>query len=259
MAPVLEFYSTQESVISPTDAKERLIVALDLQNVEEARQIVRDTHGIVSFFKVGLVLQLAEGVGDFIKELISEGNRVFLDYKYYDISETIRSAVDRAAKLGVTFLTVHGSSNLIRAAVEGKGNSDLKLFTVTVLTSMDKSDIAELGYSNQTVEELVLYRAKKALEAGCDGVIASAEEAAQIKAMSQGKLLIAAPGIRPNGSPADDQKRKATAREALIAGADYLVVGRPIVKAPSPKEAAIQMLSEMQDALDHLASRPSGI
>jgi len=202
------------------------------------------------FFKVGLVMQLAEGVGGFIQELIDSGNRVFLDYKYYDIDATLSSAVERAAKLGVSFLTIHGTTRLIRAAVKGKGDSGLKLFTVTVLTSMDKADLDELGYTHQTVEDLVLFRAKSALNAGCDGVIASAEEARQIKDISQGKLLVVTPGIRPNGYPADDQKRKATARDAIIAGADYLVVGRPIAKAQSPRAAAEGILMEMQDAID---------
>ena len=142
-----------------------------------ARAVVNDLDGIVEFFKVGLTLQLAEGVEDFIRELIKNGKRVFLDYKYYDISETLKKTVARASELGVSFLTIHGPSVLIRAAVEGKGNSDLKLFTVTVLTSLDAGDIAEMGNTNHTPEQLVLFRAKKALDAGCDGVIASGLEA----------------------------------------------------------------------------------
>src|SRR6185312_3038772 len=141
------------------DAKERLIVALDVPDVEAARKMVGELDGVVDFFKVGLTLQLAEGVEELIHSLIARGKKVFLDYKYYDISETLKKAVGRAAKTGVSFLTIHGSSNLIRAAVEGRGASEMKLFTVTVLTSMDAGDMAEMGYTNHSVEDLVLRRA----------------------------------------------------------------------------------------------------
>src|SRR6185436_10225104 len=157
---------------------------------------------------------------DFIRSLIKEGKRVFLDYKYYDISETLKKTVARASELGVSFLTIHGPSVLIRAAVEGRGTSNLKLFTVTVLTSLDAGDIAEMGYTSHTPEQLVIFRAKKALEAGCDGVIASGLEAKQIKELSRDKLLVITPGIRPDGYPDDDQKRKTTPRDAVLAGAD---------------------------------------
>src|SRR5690242_20034130 len=166
------------------DAKDRLIVALDL-DLEDAKRLVDDLEGIVDFFKVGLSLQLAEGIDDFISELLRRGKRVFLDYKYYDVPETLTKAVSRASRRGVTFLTIHGSSSLMRSAVRAKGAAAMKLFTVTVLTSMDAEDMAELGYTHHTVEQLVLFRAKKALEAGCDGVIASGLEAKQIKQLTQ--------------------------------------------------------------------------
>src|SRR5580698_506810 len=149
--------------MSKIDAKERLIVALDLPGIEDARRMVDALDGVVSFFKVGLTLQLAEGVEDFIRSLIREGKNVFLDYKYYDVPETMKKAVSRAAGLGVSFLTIHGSSNLIRAAVSARGDKAMKLFTVTVLTSMDAGDIAEMGYTQNSPEELVLFRARKAL------------------------------------------------------------------------------------------------
>src|SRR5580704_14149857 len=193
--------------MSKIDAKERLIVALDLPGIEDARRMVDALDGVVSFFKVGLTLQLAEGVEHFIRSLIREGKNVFLDYKYYDVPETLRKAVSRAAGLGVKFLTIHGSSGSMRGAVDGRGTSTMKLFTVTVLTSMDASDIAEMGYTQHSVEQLVLFRARKALEAGCDGVIASGQEVNQIKEFSGNKLLVVTPGIRPEGYPADDQKR----------------------------------------------------
>ena len=237
-------------------SNDRLIVALDLPDIASARQMVRTLDGVATFFKIGLALQLAEGVEDFIRSLIGEGKKVFLDYKYYDISETLRKAVGRAASLGVSFLTIHGPSALIRAAVEAKGSSDLKLFTVTVLTSMDAGDIAEMGYTNHSVEELVLFRAKKALEAGCDGTISSGLEARKIKELSRGKLLVVTPGIRPEGYGPDDQKRRATPSWAIQEGADYLVVGRPIIEAKdaTPREAAARILEEMELAFQALGA-----
>jgi orotidine-5'-phosphate decarboxylase len=240
------------------DAKDRLIIALDLSNIDEAREMVRDLEEVVSFFKIGLALQLATGVEDFILSLIREGKRVFLDYKYYDVPETLRKAVARAASLGVSFLTVHGSSALMKAAVQGRENSSLKLFTVTVLTSMDASDIAEMGYTQHSVEDLVLFRARKALEAGCDGVIASGREAGKIKELSRNKLLVVTPGIRPEDYPEDDQKRRTTASDAILAGADYLVIGRPITEAVNHRRQAEQFLREMQAAFDSLAATVAG-
>jgi orotidine-5'-phosphate decarboxylase len=235
------------------DARERLIVALDLSNVHEAIEMVRTLEGVVGFFKIGLSLQLAQGVEGLIPSLISQGKKVFLDYKYYDIPETLKKAVARASGLGVSFLTVHGSSALIRRAVEGRGSSGMKLFTVTVLTSLDAIDLAEMGYTNHTVEQLVLFRAQKALDAGCDGVIASGLEAKKIKELSGNSLLVVTPGIRPEGYPDDDQKRKTTPREAVLAGADYLVIGRPITDEVNPRKTAERILKEMQGAFDRLA------
>jgi len=236
------------------DARERLIVALDLPTAEEARKMVEDLDGVVRFFKVGLALQLAPGVQNLIESLIREGKKLFLDYKYYDIPQTLKKAVAQAAKLGVSFLTVHGSAKLIRGAVEGRGNSGLKLFAVTVLTSMDAVDIAEMGYTQHSVEELVLVRARKALEAGCDGVIASGQEAQRIKEISKGNLLVVTPGIRPDGYPEDDQARKTTPRDAILAGADYLVVGRPITEAADQRREAEKIVKEMQSAFDLVAA-----
>jgi orotidine-5'-phosphate decarboxylase len=233
------------------DARERLILALDLPDVATARQVVSRLERHVDFFKVGLSLQLAVGVEGLIQSLLNSRKKLFLDYKYYDIPETLTKAVSQAARRGVTFLTIHGSSSLIKAAVKGRGESGMKLFTVTVLTSWDKSDLIEMGYSDHTVEQLVLFRAKMALNAGCDGVIASGHEAKAIKALSN-KLLVITPGIRPDGSREDDQKRRTTPRDAILAGADYLVIGRPITEAPDPLEATERILSEMQDAFDSL-------
>jgi orotidine-5'-phosphate decarboxylase len=213
-----------------------LIVALDLPTTADATKMAAALDGTVDFFKIGLALQLAPGVEDLIHSLIQSGKRVFLDYKYYDVPETLRKAVSRVAGLGVSFLTVHGSSSLIRGAVEGRGKSGLKLFTVTVLTSMDKDDIAEMGYTRHSVEDLVLFRAGKALEAGCDGVIASGQEAEQIKRLWGNRLLVVTPGIRPGGYPQDDQKRTICHRRHP-GGADYLVIGRPITDVSDPRGA----------------------
>jgi len=233
-------------------ANERLIVALDL-DLDDAKRLVNDLEGIVDFFKIGLSLQLAEGIDDYISELLRRGKRVFLDYKYYDVPETLTKAVARASRRGVTFLTVHGPSKLMQTAVKARGGA-MKLFTVTVLTSMDAEDIAELGYTEHTAEDLVLFRAKKALEAGCDGVIASGLEAKQIKELTNHRLLVVTPAIRESNYPKDDQKRRSTASEAVIAGADYLVIGRPIYDAVNPKEKTKEFLAEMQEAFD---SRPA--
>jgi orotidine-5'-phosphate decarboxylase len=242
------------------NAKERLIVALDLDSIPAAEKMVADLEHAVSFFKVGLVLQMAPGAERLIKNLIGSGKQVFLDYKYYDIGETIKKAVARVVDLGVSFLTIHGTSSVIKAAVAGKGNSALKLFTVTVLTSMDQTDIAELGYSKHSVEELVLFRARKALEAGCDGVIASGREVQAIKNLSQDRLLVITPGIRPDGYPEDDQKRRVSPREAVSSGADYIVVGRPITGSVNPALQAQTIVGEMQEAFDgRYASIPSPV
>jgi orotidine-5'-phosphate decarboxylase len=227
--------------------REKLIVALDYWDINDAYKLVRELGDEVSFYKVGLGLQLAGG-DEFAKALIRQGKRVFLDYKYLDIEETIRSAVKRAAELKIDFLTVHGVAGILKAAVEGRGNSGLKILCVTVLTSMDAEDIQEMGFQCD-VEELVLARAKKALDAGIDGVIASAREAAEIRKLTSNKLMIVSPAIRPSGSVSDDQKRTATPGEAIRAGADYLVVGRPITQAPDPKRAARAIIDEMAEAL----------
>ncbi|MGH9620319.1 MAG: orotidine-5'-phosphate decarboxylase [Bryobacteraceae bacterium] len=234
-------------------AQERLIVALDLEDVDAAEKMVKELDGAVTFFKIGLVLQLARGVDGLIRELIGSGKQVFLDYKYYDVEETLRKAVSRASNIGVSFLTIHGSSGLMKAAVRGKGSSSLKLLTVTVLTSMDAADIAEMGYTKHSPEELVLFRARKALEAGCDGVIASGREARKIREIStDDRFLVVTPGIRPADYPEDEQKRRTTPSEAIRAGADYLVIGRPITGAPNPKRAAQRFIEEMQQAFDEL-------
>jgi orotidine-5'-phosphate decarboxylase len=228
-------------------AREKLIVALDYWDISDAVRLVETLGDEVSFYKIGLGLQLGGGEG-LAKSLIAQGKRVFLDYKYLDIEETIRTAVRRAADFGVDFLTIHGVGGILRAAVEGRGDSGLKLLCVTVLTSMDAADVKEMGFPCN-VEELVLARTRKSLDAGIDGVIASAREAAEIRTATGGKLLVVTPGIRPQDSSTDDQKRVATPGAAIRDGADYLVVGRPITKAPDPRQAARNIVAEMAAAL----------
>jgi len=228
-------------------AREKLIVALDYWDIQDAYKLVEVLADEVSFYKVGLGLQLAGG-DDFAKALVRQGKRVFLDYKWLDIEETMKMAVKRAAEIGIDFLTVHPVGGILKAAVEGRGSSKLKILCVTVLTSMDAEDIKEMGFQCD-VEELVLARATKALNAGCDGVIASAREATMIRAQTNNKLMIVSPAIRPRGSLPDDQKRTATPREAIQAGADYLVVGRPISAALDPKQAAATIIAEIASAL----------
>lgn len=232
-------------------AREKLIVALDSWELSDAKKLVRDLGDEVSFYKIGLGLQLAGG-DTFAKELLAQGKRVFLDYKYLDIEETIRNAVRRAAEIGVDFLTVHGVGGILNAAKEGRGDSKLKLLCVTVLTSMDAEDIQEMGFKCD-VETLVIARAKKALDAGIDGVIASAKEAAEIRKQTNNKLMIVSPGIRPAGRPQDEQKRISTPADAIRAGADYLVAGRPVYGVQNPRQAAHNIIMEMADALAELS------
>jgi len=231
----------------PVNVGERLIVALDVDSAEKATRLVEELDGVVSFFKIGIQLQLAAGMKP-VDWLLKRGKKVFLDLKYNDVPETVERAVHDAAKMGVSFLTIHGNGPTVRAAAKGRGsNSNLKLLSVTVLTSLDADDIKDLGFE-VSVEELVLYRAKKALEAGCDGVIASGQEAKKIREFVGSKLLIVTPGIRPEGFSNQDQKRTATPRDAVLAGADYLVVGRAITTASNRRKAAVNVITEMQEA-----------
>jgi orotidine-5'-phosphate decarboxylase len=235
-------------------ASDHLIVALDVDQIEQARPLVKELDGIVNFFKIGIGLQLEPGVNEFIRELIAQGKKVFLDYKYLDIEATVERAVSQAAKIGVSFVTVHGYSSIIQAAVAGRGKSDMKIFSVTVLTSLDANDIREMGHSC-SVEELVLHRAKQTIEWGCDGVIASGREAASIRDQIGKNIVIITPGIRQKGYGTDDQKRRTTPGEAIEAGADFLVIGRPIIGDPNPGKAARAIIAEMQESLDSRSSQ----
>jgi orotidine-5'-phosphate decarboxylase len=222
--------------------RERLIFALDVPSVEEAKRLVEALGDSVRFYKVGLELAMSGGYFELVDWLVARGSRVFADVKLFDIPETVARAVERLAGRGITFATVHGNQRMMAAAARAKGE-ELKVLAVTVLTSLDQGDLDDLGFETD-VRSLVLSRARRALEAGCDGVVTSGLEAAAIRAELGDRLLVVMPGIRPvwnDEDPAvgrDDQKRTVDIEEAFARGADYLVVGRPIRDAPDPRAAA---------------------
>lgn len=220
-----------------------LIVALDLESAERAREVVERLDGAISFYKVGLELYAAAGM-EFVKELIGRGKDVFLDLKLYDIGETVKRTVAQLAASGVRFTTVHGSRTVMRAAVEGRGGSSLQLLAVTVLTSFDRQDLADLGYPCE-VSELVALRVRKAMEAGVGGIVCSPLEVAGVRAITGPGAVLVTPGVRSAGAGKGDQKRVATPAEALASGADYLVIGRQITRAEDPASEARRILEEI--------------
>jgi len=229
--------------------RDRLIVALDVPTVDHARRLVATLGDAVTFYKVGMQLQFAPGGMDYVRELLVGGRRVFLDAKLFDIGETIARAVENVARIGVDFLTVHANAPTLRAAAAGRGSSQLQLLAVTVLTSLGPDDLADLGFAGMSVEELVLKRARQTREAGVDGVIASPAEAAAIRALEGEKLRIVTPGIRRAADAMGDQKRAMSPAEAIRAGADHLVVGRPISQARDPRREAEAIQEEIAAAL----------
>lgn len=231
----------------PQRIEDRLIVALDLPSIGQAREIVEKLDGVASFFKLGLWLQFAEGFDGFLAELLRAGNKIFLDAKMFDIGETVKQGVRRAAERGISFVTVHGDGEIMRAAVEGRGGSGLKIFAITVLTSLDAAGLYDLG-SGLSVEQLIRRRVGRAVESGCDGIIASPDDNpdAMREAARAPGLLVATPGVRLAGAARDDHKRVGTPAQAIAAGADYLVVGRPIVKSADPARAAAAIIADMQ-------------
>jgi orotidine-5'-phosphate decarboxylase len=228
------------------NARERLIVALDLPSVQAAESMVTKLGASVSFYKIGYQLAFAGGL-QFAAGLIAAGKQVFLDLKLHDIGNTVGKGVESVARLGATFLTVHAYPQTMKAAVAAKGNSGLKILAVTVLTSYDDADLSAAGY-RLGVGALVAQRAMQALEAGVDGLVCSAEEAANLRKIVGPGMALVTPGIRPAGSSRDDQKRVMTPAKAIAAGADYLVVGRPVVEAADPKAAAEAIIAEIKQA-----------
>ncbi len=221
------------SSINPRD---RLIFALDVPDAAAARQLVEQLGDSVSFYKVGLELMAAGGYFELIEWLLKRNKKVFADLKLFDVPATVSRAVSLLASRGITFVTVHGNQGIMEAAAAAKG--ELKILAVTVLTSLDRGDLDDLGFKCD-VEALVLSRARRALEAGCDGVVASGLELPAMRRAIDSRLLVVTPGIRPvENRPSDDQKRVVTVEQAFADGANYIVVGRPIRDAKDPRAAA---------------------
>ena len=220
-----------------------IIVALDVESADAARELVRRIGPEISFYKVGMELFCASGM-DYVRELLAQGKEVFLDLKLYDIAETVKRAVAQVAPTGVRFLTVHASGAVMRAAVEGRGDSNLQLLAVTVLTSFDRQDLAELGYDCD-VSSLVNLLAPRAMQAGVDGVVASPLEAASVRALIGPRAILVTPGVRSAGAGKGDQKRVATPAEALRAGANYVVIGRQVTRSRDPGGEVARILEEI--------------
>lgn len=225
-----------EREASSIPREERLIVALDLPSAEEAKSFVTALGGAARFYKIGLELFMAGGYFELIEWLTQQGKKVFVDLKFFDVPETVAAAVRGLRNKGVTFATVHGNQGMLEAAGRSKG--EVKILAVTALTSLDRGDLDDLGFDCD-VAQLVLSRARRALEAGCDGVISSGLEAPVLKREIGGRLIVVTPGIRPvENRAADDQKRVVDVAQAFANGADYIVVGRPIRQAADPRAAA---------------------
>jgi orotidine-5'-phosphate decarboxylase len=218
------------------NTKDRLIFAMDVPEADQARKVAEQLGDAVTFYKLGLELMMAGGYFQLIDWLIDRDKKIFVDLKFFDVPATVGRAVARLARRGVTFTTVHGNQGMMEAAAESKG--ELKILAVTALTSLDRGDLDDLGFQCD-VGQLVLSRARRALEAGCDGVVASGLELPAMRREIDRKLLVVTPGIRPvDNRPDDDQKRVVTVEQAFSDGADHIVVGRPIRDAADPRAAA---------------------
>ncbi|RYE56796.1 MAG: orotidine-5'-phosphate decarboxylase [Rhizobiaceae bacterium] len=228
-------------------ARDRLIVGLDIPTVSEAEKMVATLGDTVSFYKIGYQLAFAGGL-EFARDLAKDGKQIFLDMKLLDIDNTVAKGVENIAKMGMTMLTLHAYPKAMRAAVEAARGSNLCLLGVTVLTSMDETDLIEAGYEYDP-HTLVLRRVEQARRAGMGGIVCSAEEASAVRRIVGADMAVVTPGIRPTGSDPGDQKRVMTPAEGIRAGASHLVVARPIVKASDPKEAARAILAEIEAAL----------
>ena len=226
------------------DPRERLIVALDVPSTAATEDLVSRLGESVWFYKIGYQLAFAGGLS-LAAELIASGKQIFLDLKFHDIGNTVAKGVESVAQLGATFLTVHAYPQTMKAAVEGRRGSKLRLLAVTVLTSYDDADLAAAGYE-LNVKELAAARAEQARDIGIDGLVCSAEEVATLRNVVGRGMVLVTPGIRPAGTASGDQRRIMTPARAMEAGADYLVVGRPILEAGDPKAAADAIVAEIE-------------
>jgi orotidine-5'-phosphate decarboxylase len=235
--------------MKPTDIapRDRLIVALDLPGVAAAEAMVGRLGDSVTFYKIGYQLAFAGGL-PLVRQLADAGKKVFIDLKLHDIGNTVARGVESIAKLGATFLTVHAYPQTMKAAVEARAGSGLKILAVTVLTSYDDGDLHAAGY-RLGVSDMVAARAQQAQVLGIDGLVCSPEEAAALRKIVGHQISLVTPGIRPAGAAIGDQKRIMTPARAIAAGADYLVVGRPIMEAANPKAAAEAIQAEIAQAL----------
>ncbi len=240
-------------------AADRLIVALDVSpdlkdperkiTIDDAKEIVKKLDGVVSFFKIGWPLYMAPKGPTIISELVDLGKRVFLDFKYGDIPESVKRLVSSAVEQKVEFLTVTNNSQIIEAAADGRSNSNLKVLMVTVLTSISESDLKDSGIQ-MPLQDYIKNSAISGKEAGCDGLICSGREVSMLRKEVGDDLLLVTPGIRPSGFDPEDHERPSTPSASISNGADYLVVGRPIVRAKDPRKMTKQIIEEMQRAFD---------
>lgn len=231
----------------PANPRDRLIVALDIPDPDRAEELVRTLGDSVSFYKIGYELGYSGGL-PLIRKLADSGKKVFADFKLHDIGNTVANGVRALSQSGATFLTVHAYPQTMRAAVDGRGDADAKILAVTALTSYDDADAAEAGYA-LAIRDLVRLRAEQARTIGIDGIVCSAAETSLVRDVAGEAMSIVTPGIRPAGASAGDQKRTLTPAQAIAAGVDYLVVGRPVTTAPDPRAAADAILAEIIAAL----------
>jgi len=227
----------------PIPARERLIFALDVPGLDEGKRLAERLDGSVVFYKLGLQLLMTGRYFEMVDWLHAQGKKVFADVKFFDVPETVRLAVEQLQSRRVVFATVHGNDSMLEAAVSAKGH--VKILAVTVLTSLDRGDLDDLGFKCDP-EDLVLSRARRALKLGCDGVISSGLEAARLRGELGAGFLIVSPGIRPvENRPSDDQKRTVDVEDAFLRGADYIVVGRPIRTAADPRAKALEIQAKI--------------
>jgi orotidine-5'-phosphate decarboxylase len=234
----------QPAAVAP---KDRLIVSLDVPAIAPAEAMIERLGDSVTFYKIGYQLVYAGGL-PLAQKLRAAGKKVFIDVKLHDIGNTVRSGVESLSSLGATFMTVHAYPQTMQSAVEGRGNSGLKILAVTVLTSYDQADMEAAGYKH-AIADLVAIRARQAMAIGVDGLVCSPEEVTVVRAIVGDQMALVTPGIRPAGSAVGDQKRIMTPSRAIAAGADYLVVGRPVMEAADPKAAADAIQAEIARAL----------